>query len=181
MKKKNIKDLKTALVMNFFSEILVVISLYLSGIHSIKILSINILNGLSLVFSIIGLILLFKLVKKNQKEKLFILFSLCLLALIIIFSLFFKTKFITLYLQIISDILKFLVILSILKNLLKQKLVKLKNIIIVSIILYVISKVCYIILNLSTGLTFRPIITTVSTVCIIIVYTLYIKFLEKDK
>ena len=181
MKNKNKKEFRIVLTMNFFAEILFVISLYLSGIYSIKILSINILNGLSIIFSVIGMFFLFKLVKKKKKEKMLILFSFGLLVLAIIFSLFLKTKFIVLYMQIISDILKFLAILSVLKTLIKPKIKKIKNSIIISIIIYAISKVCYIILDKSEGLTFRPIMTTISIICIIVIYTLYIKFLEKNK
>ena len=181
MKKRSIKDFRIILTINFVAEILGVISLYLSGIHSVRILSINILSGLSVLFSIVGILLLFKLIKKNQIERMLTLSSIVSLVLVIIFSLFSKTGLIAPYFQVISDILKFLVILSILKSLIKTKIKKSKNIIIVSMILYVIAKICYVILSLSNGITLRPVLTTISIICIVIVYTLYIKFLEKDR
>ena len=178
MNKKNIKDLRIALTINFMAEIVGLVTLYLSNIHSIKILSINILSFLFMIINIVGLILVLKLVKKRKKEKLLITCSLVLELIIVICSFFIGGRTILLYLQVLSDLLKFLVILYTYMNITKSKKKK-ENIMLISIVSYIISKISYIILNLSSGLTLRPILTTISIIGIVVTYTLFIKGLEK--
>ena len=178
MNKRSIKELRIMLTTNFMAEIVGLITLYLSNIHSIKILSINILNFLFVIINFVGLVLILKFVKKEKKKKLLVLCSLVLEIIIIICNFLTGSTTLLLFLQIISDLLKFLVILNIYKNLKMQK--KKKNkIITIAIISYIVSKISCIILNSSNGLTIRPIMTTVSIIGILITYTLFIKGLEK--
>ena len=178
MKKKNIRNLRTILTINFVAEILGIIVLYLSTIHSVKIFNINILNFLFFVISILGLLLILKVIKKNKTETIVVLSSLCLLLFSLIFNLMGKISVISPYLQVFSDGLKLFLILNIFKNLKLKKYLS-KKIVIITMVSYIISKVSFIILSLSNGLTFRPIMTTISIIGIVIVYTLYIKCLEK--
>ena len=178
MNKKIIKELRIMLTTNFMAEIVGLITLYLSNIHSIKILSINILSFLFVIINFVGLVLILKFVKKEKKKKLLVLCSLVLEIIIIICNFLTGSTTLLLCLQVISDLLKFLVILNIYKNLKMQKNKK-KKIIIITIISYIVSKISCIILNSSNGLTIRPIMTTVSIIGILITYTLFIKGLEK--
>ena len=182
MRKKN-KDLRVILIVNFMAEILGLVTLYLSNIHSIKVLNINILSCLFITMNIIGILLIFKFIKNKKTEKIMILTSLVLELLYIIFSFF--TRNIVFYFQLISDILKFLVILNIYKDIKKSskktEKQRIKKHIFIMLISYGLSKIACIILNLSSGLTIRPIMTTISIIGIVIVYTLYIKQLEKGR
>ena len=176
MNKKVKKDLRIMLTINFIVEIIGIITLYLSSIHSMKTLNTNILSYIFVIANILCLFLIFKL-SKNKINKYLIIASFGLEILVIIFTFFFKNA--VLYIQVVSDILKFLVISNIYKELKKTKKVKRKKYIISSISLYVIAKIFCIVLCLSKGLMVRPIITTLSIIGIVLPYTLYIKSLEK--
>lgn len=183
MKKMNLRDLRVMLTVNFMAEVLCIVTLYLSAIHSIKVLKIDILSFLFLTVDIVGILLILKLVKNKDKEKLIALASLVLELVLLILSIFVRTRIIVPYFQVTSDILKFLVILSIYNNLYKPKKKKekeiKKRILLIIIISYAISKISYMIINFSKGLTFRPIMTTLSIIGIVVAYGLYIKDLEK--
>ena len=78
---------------------------------------------------------------------------------------------------------KYVLILNIYKSLNKNRKKiekdKTKKIVLITAISYFIAKISYILISILNGVTIRPVMTTISIIGIVAVYTLYIKSLEK--
>lgn len=180
---KNKNEIRTMLMINFMAELIGIITLYLNSTQVIKILKINVISYLFILFSIVGIFLIYKLVNTKQ-EKVILICSFLIELLVILFSFFTKSKNIVPYFQVLSDVLKYILIINIYKSISKSRKKKdkeeTKKIILITILAYLVAKICYMLINLLNGLTIIPVLTTISIIGIVIVYTLYIKSLEKD-
>ena len=173
--KKDKKQIRTIYTVNFMAEIISIITLYLGSIHTLKVLKIDILVWLFFILTIVGLLLILKLV--NKKEKLIVSVSLGIELLIIILTFFTKGKFLVPYFQIVINILRFIILLNIYKSIkIKEKN---KNIVLMIYISYIISQICYLFINIINGIIIVPIMSTIYIIAVVFVYTIFMKKLEK--
>ena len=175
--KKEKKQIRTIYTVNFMAEIIGIITLYLGSIHTLKVFKIDILIWLFLILNIVGLFFLLKFV--NKKEKLIVSVSLGIELLIVILTFFTKGKFLVPYFQIVVDILRFIILLNIYKSIKKKDKNKKKNTILIICISYIVSQICYLLVNKIEGITIVPIVSTIYIIGIALVYTIFMKKLEK--